>query len=208
MITINFYLNNKKELNDFVDHLHVMYAGDYDESDIVVDDNKIVVIFTNCDERDFGMFEKENALFCKQIEIAKEFEEEVEVLEFVNPINDEIENIEYSNEIIEIVDEVEVKVKEKEGKDWYWLLIKDWFYFKANKQFSNRMIAAWPDYDPNDFTRNIKEDMHEVEGACLKLAETEKAIKFRVPTEYFSGSCGRDWDMWFPKSVVKYGQNL
>lgn len=204
MITINFYLNNKKELNDFVDHLYCYYPMDFSEEKIVVDGNKVTVEFGNHDD-DFEKIEEENLGFwCNKVELVKEVEEEVEVLEFVNSINDEIENIEYSNEIIEIVDEV--KADEKKD-DWYWLLIKDWFYFKANKQFSNRMIAAWPDYDPNDFTRNIKEDMHEVEGAVLKLAETEKAIKFRVPTEYLSGSCGRDWDMWFPKSVVKYGQN-
>ena len=94
---------------------------------------------------------------------------------------------------------------EAKKQDYYYLLIKYWFFHKKNDDLTYVTIDATPLFDPLD--SDEKNDYYEVAGGVFKLDETEKAVKFRVPTLTYSGDCASDMDLWFPKSVVKYGQN-
>lgn len=86
------------------------------------------------------------------------------------------------------------------------LLVKNWFYSKANAKLNYCNIDGYPLYD-TDNPSQTEDNYYEIDDAYY-VGETEKAVLFRVATETYSGNCGKPVEMWFPKSVVKYSKEF
>lgn len=89
---------------------------------------------------------------------------------------------------------------------YYYIKIKEWFKDKNMGKFNYFFPDYYPLFNPDVPPEKNEERYYEIDGAEL-LNETEKAVKFLVPTITMSGRVGKNIEVWFPKSVIIYGTN-